>query len=248
MTVIGVSGAKGGVGTSFIAANLASIWSETAAGVIVDAVPVRGTIDLLLDVETQRTWQDLEPVASELEVAQLDRAAALHGSGLKVLSAPEGQAEGPSWELLKALDTVTTFVIVDYSTCSGSQGPSYHQLRRIDLLVSTSDILSMRAARRLVSDKGNGRQYWGLVVNQWTTEHPAKPIELADALGLVLVGVIPFAPEEAWQQVQFGVPMPECNGGVRSCFEEMIGRLGGEMNSLAALHRQEIERDGLFES
>jgi len=104
--IITVFSAKGGVGCSTIAVNLAIAMQQNAVGkiIVVDTSLQFGDIGVLLNLYASRTIADLAAHGDELDDELINDVLLPHSSGIKVLLAP------PSPEVA---DTVTPQLILD---------------------------------------------------------------------------------------------------------------------------------------
>jgi len=208
---IGVFSAKGGVGKSLIATNLAvslARWQKIPT-VLVDLVPALGYADLLLDLEPSRSWEDLLPVIEELEQQHFDLALTSHASGVKLLAAPksyQSRLDSKSLALLlRALHRYFAVVVLD--TATGLQGVSAaaYRLSRLRLMVLTPDAPALRSTQRLLSVFPSELKSW-LVLNQFTPDAPLSGAEIQRALKQRVFGVLPADPEAVWLNVSYGQP------------------------------------------
>lgn len=200
-------GAKGGVGTSLLASNLALRLAAKESCLLVDLAPIAGGADLLLGSEPTKTWADLLPVAEELEDRHLELATTQVESGLSLLAAPAEAVNDHPKVLLEALNSRFDWLIIDsgcawtqwsLSSCTGSDHIC---------LVTTLDPISLRAAERgLRAIQHFEVPAIHLVVNQWQPGHPVDPKSVAESMGIDLAAVLPFAPKVVADQVHFGRP------------------------------------------
>lgn len=211
MTSVTLMAAKGGVGATLVAVNLAVGLAGRGRCCLVDLHLWGGDADLHLDLEPHRDWTDLLPVAGELTEHHLELALTVHGSGLGLLAAPAAprtaldirSADG----LLSALSTRFEWLIIDGPAGSDPLLPDV--LRRSDMaiLVTTADPPALRGAARVRAMVPYPLQSrLGLVVNQMTRSHPASPSVLAESLEARLLAVLPRDPQYVGYQVNYGQP------------------------------------------
>ena len=227
MTIVLVSGAKGGVGASLIASNLAVAAAQSLECMLVDMVAVSGSIDLLLGMESSRNWAELLPVADELNEHQLELVSTDGVDTLKLLAAPEKPLTENSSSLIKSIASHTDWLIVDAPVGFLANHLELLQVAEVALLVTTLDPPSLRACKRwlqLLPDNGLGSVE--LIVNQWTRQHPVDPSALADSLAIPLAAVLPFAPVEVGAQVNFGRSSPTAvNQDFRQACRRLVKQL-----------------------
>ena len=118
--VICVFGAKGGVGRTTLATNLAVALALNKQRVaLVDLDLQLGDVALMLDIVPERTIADLVPVIDKLDPELMRGFMSVHSSGLKVLPAPVRPEEGEKVgavhirKILEVLSRSYDYVIVD---------------------------------------------------------------------------------------------------------------------------------------
>ena len=156
--IIAVHGARGGVGTTTIAANLAAaLRAQTSARVaLVDADVLNGSTAVVCDVDTQISLSDVAPRAHELDADLVDALLATHPSGVRVLCAPEEwqSAEAVRGEdvqrVLEGLKPHFEYQVVD--TASQITPATLAALDAADVIVhvTTPDIAPLRSAARFL--------------------------------------------------------------------------------------------------
>ena len=226
MPVIALQGAKGGVGTSLIATNLGCALAGNEQTLLLDVHGASGGDDLLLDLKSEHSWADLLPVAGELQKMHIQRAVAAHTSGLHLLASPPqivGQDWGAFQILVRRLTRFYRWILLDLPS-SGLHLPPLEAFQvEVFLLVTSPDPVALRAARRwrqrTASQPANRI---GLVLNQYSTQHPAGPEGLAVSIDLPLVATIPIDLRAVGYQVNFG---QVCVEDSRSIFGKSIIRL-----------------------
>ncbi|RKN76136.1 ParA family protein [Streptomyces klenkii] len=155
-TLLAVVGAKGGVGTTVTAVQLAL--AACAAGrsvALVDLDLQSGDIASYLDVQFRRSIADLAGI-SDISPRVLQDAVFPHPTGLGLLLAP---AEGERGEevgdlaarqIAAALRSRYELVIADCGTQMTAAGAAVVETADAALLVTTPDVVSVRAAKRMV--------------------------------------------------------------------------------------------------
>jgi len=90
-----VLGAKGGIGTTTVAVNLADALTRQGSGrtALVDLAQPQGETPIFLDLEHTYTWADVAANIERLDATYLESVMARHHSGLAVLPAPDFSAE-----------------------------------------------------------------------------------------------------------------------------------------------------------
>lgn len=121
--LIGVVGAKGGVGTTTFAVNLATTiqgLDREKLVALVDMNRLVGEIPLFLDLETEVNWEEIGKNINRLDSAYLKSALARHASGVYVMPAPyhiDGRtAQLPQdylLQILTAMKSYFDFIVVD---------------------------------------------------------------------------------------------------------------------------------------
>ncbi|MBX6342010.1 MAG: response regulator, partial [Thermomicrobiaceae bacterium] len=120
-TIIGVVSTKGGVGRSFIAANLATaIKRQTGKQVaLVDADLHFGDIGVLMNVADGKTVADIVPQARSLDRDLMDDVLVTHASGVRLLLAPPTPQEAETVtaehvrSALSLLSKMVDYIVVD---------------------------------------------------------------------------------------------------------------------------------------
>lgn len=116
--VISVFGAKGGVGTTTFAVNIANCIQLRNAGktvALVDMNKLLGEIPILLDLETDFNWDELATNIARLDTEFLTQALVQHNSGMYVMPAPNRADTNPQvmLQVLEKTRNAFDFVIID---------------------------------------------------------------------------------------------------------------------------------------
>ncbi|KWT61169.1 septum formation initiator [Streptomyces albus subsp. albus] len=192
-TLVTVTGAKGGVGTTLTAVQLAL--AARAAGrsvALVDMDLQSGDVASYLDVQFRRSIVDLAGI-QDISVRVLQDAVHAHHTGLGLLLAPEEGERGEEVDdraartVLSALRSRYELVVVDCGAQMQSANAAAVELSDVALLVTTPDVVSVRAAKRLVRlwDRLQIRKAEDTttVVNRLTRNTEIQPPLVAKATG-----------------------------------------------------------------
>ena len=120
--IVSVLGAKGGVGTTTFAVNLAAAIQardKEKLVALVDMNILLGEVPLFLDLETNTDWEEIGKNFSRLDSSYLQSAMAKHSSGVFVLPAPsklDTETHLPAdflFHLLRSMRQFFDYIIVD---------------------------------------------------------------------------------------------------------------------------------------
>ncbi|MDN3265283.1 AAA family ATPase [Streptomyces sp. CSDS2] len=155
-TVVTVSGAKGGTGATLTAVQLAlAAQAAGRATALVDLDLQSGDIASYLDVQFRRSVADLAAI-TDISPRVLADAVFRHDTGLALLLAPaEGErgeevTERAARQLVGALRSRYEAVVVDCGAQLSGAGAAAVETADTALLVTTPDVIAVRAAKRTV--------------------------------------------------------------------------------------------------
>ncbi|WP_405449735.1 AAA family ATPase [Streptomyces achromogenes] len=155
-TVVTVSGAKGGVGATLTAVQLAlAAQASGRATALVDLDLQSGDIASYLDVQFRRSVADLAAI-TDISPRVLADAVFRHDTGLALLLAPaEGErgeevTDRAARQLIGALRSRYEAVVVDCGAQLSGAGAAAVETADTALLVTTPDVIAVRAAKRTV--------------------------------------------------------------------------------------------------
>ncbi|MCZ9349577.1 AAA family ATPase [Streptomyces mutabilis] len=155
-TVVTVGGAKGGVGATLTAVQLAL--AAQASGrptALVDMDLQAGDIASYLDVQFRRSVVDLAAI-NDISPRVLADAVFRHDTGLALLLAPgEGErgeevTDRAARQIVSALRSRYEIVVIDCGAQLGGAGAAAVEMADAALLVTTPDVVSVRGAKRAV--------------------------------------------------------------------------------------------------
>jgi pilus assembly protein CpaE len=185
-TLITVSGAKGGVGATLLSTQLALAAQrpEGRGVVLVDLDLLSGDVGSFFDVQFRRSLADLAGI-SDISPQVLAEAVFTHRTGLSMLIAPaEGErgedvTDTTARQLLAAVRARYDTVVVDCGSQMNAATAAAVELADTALLVTTPDVISVRAVNRMVRmwDRLQIRKAEGVttVVNRLTRSSAIQP-------------------------------------------------------------------------
>jgi pilus assembly protein CpaE len=178
--VIAVHGAKGGVGTTTIATNIASVLShqQNKDVILVDLNLKLGNSALFFDIKPQYSILDVANNMNKIDLQLLKRTLPMHSSGVRILIGPAQIEEAESVsathveQTLSLLRDIFEFIIID--TNSVFDEVNIKGLDEADkiLTVSTLDIPSIYNTKRcldLFQRMGYGNEKVLLILNRYST-------------------------------------------------------------------------------
>jgi Flp pilus assembly CpaE family ATPase len=155
-TVVAVTGAKGGVGTTLTAVQLALAAQTSGRGsALVDMDLQSGDVASYLDVQFRRSVADLAGI-EDISARVLQDAVYTHESGLGLLLAPgEGERgedvdDRASRQIVAALRARYDIVVVDCGTQLNAANAAAIETADLAVLLTTPDVVAVRAAKRMV--------------------------------------------------------------------------------------------------
>lgn len=120
--IISVLGAKGGVGTTTFAVNLATsiqALDRSKRVALIDMNRLVGEVPLFLDLKTDANWEEIGKNFSRLDAAYLQSAMVKHSSGVYVMPAPSRidtethLPDGFLFQLVKSMRQFFEYIIID---------------------------------------------------------------------------------------------------------------------------------------
>lgn len=219
--MLALVGAKGGVGTTTVAVNLALGLTQHGKRVIlVDLHSCMGCVCRMLGLDLCQGWTELAQTESRsIRRGDIERRLARHSSGLQVLGSEELPPEQEQRELtseqaeamLDELSTMAEWVLFDLPLQLHPASESV--LGRCDFVtvVTEADPLALRCAKdrlALLQRRGIPRDMVGVVVVNRTPSAMTMAIDqLEDRLGAAIVGVMPPAAEACLHALSHGTPL-----------------------------------------
>jgi Flp pilus assembly CpaE family ATPase len=235
--IIAVMGAKGGVGASFVACQLAvSLQAQGARTAVVDLNLPLGDVALYFDLRPRYTLAHVARDAEQLDAAYLRGALVQHHSGVSVLAAPARLDEAM---LIKAdhVDRVLRLLAADfdYVVVDVSREWKETSIRALDaasqvLLVTLSDVATLSQARKhleLLRRLGQPEQALHLVTNRDTASGHLSDDDYLGFLGRAPEARIPNDFASTLLSVNEGRPVGEIapRGSLQLAYDALARQL-----------------------
>ncbi|MEN8185354.1 MAG: P-loop NTPase [Myxococcota bacterium] len=254
--MLAVMGAKGGVGTTFVACQLAAGLAHRGARVaMMDGNLRLGDVALYFDLHPRYTITSLASAAEGLDAAYLHTVLASHRCGVQVLAAPERPEEADVIQAshidhaLSILRAENDWVVVD--TPRDFDERSVHLLDQATsiLVVTTCDVPALNHTRLqldLLQRLGHSPHRVHVVVNRMDKNAPVQGKEIADFLDRKWDVRLPNDYPSASGCVNEGRPLWELapKSALREAMDALTGATYGWCDRPLP---EETERKGLFD-
>jgi pilus assembly protein CpaE len=201
--IIDVIGAKGGVGTTTIAVNLAVSLTKTAdppSVALIDMNLLFGEIPLFLDIEPTYHWSEIAKDISRLDSTFLMSILSRHSSGLYLLPSA-GQLDGHHIatpgimeRLLHLIQTVFDFAVIDAGHHMDDLSLKIYEMSDIVLLVSVLSLPCLANANRLLKSLhglGYPLEKTRVVINRYLKNPEISLKDAEESIKRKVFGTIP---------------------------------------------------------
>ena len=216
-TVLAVAGAKGGIGKTTLATNLAvqlrRVTGQEVA--LIDGDVQFGDVAVMLDMDVQNSIADLVRHEPVIDRATVSRYMARHTSGIDLLLTA---SEPDDWRAMqpehisaiaRAVSETHEYVVIDTpGVMSEVVAASLNEAATV-LLVSSLDISSVKdtkTAVRILDSWGMPHSRLRLIVNDSTRAEAVRAADVERATGLSISKTLPFD-GHVGLSVQTGVPV-----------------------------------------
>lgn len=237
--VITIFGAKGGIGKTTMATNLAAAFVAINAGsaVVVDVDTIFGDAAMMLDVPVDVSLVDAAGRVDEFDRESLGNSLARHSSGIRVLPAP---FEPIDWRNVspEAVDKVITllaqthdFVIVDCPATFTDLVAVALEKATVVLLMTSLDITSIKdttTALKLLNSGMNNEDKIKLVINHATNTNSVQEEDVSKVLRREVFWSVPYDADVS-ASLQMGTPVviDRPRSSVSETIREMAAMLAG---------------------
>lgn len=240
--VVTVTGAKGGVGTTFTAVQFAL--AAAASGrrtALVDMDLQAGDVGSYLDVQFRRSIADLAGI-QDISPRVLQDAVYEDRTGLALLLAPADGERGEEVDdraarhIVGALRGRYELVVIDCGTQVTGANAAAVEMADVAVLVTTPDVVAVRAAKRLVRMwerlQVRKAEETSMVVNRWSRHTEIQPALIEKITKTRATRTpVPAAFKELQAVVDAGRVQDLDN---RSTVKQALWALAGELGLLSA--------------
>ncbi|MFI6642009.1 CpaE family protein [Streptomyces sp. NPDC050504] len=237
-TVVTVTGAKGGVGTTLTAIQLALAARASGRTVaLVDMDLQAGDVASYLDVQFRRSLVDLAAI-TDISPRVLQDAVFSHETGMALLLAPgEGErgeevSDRAARQIVSALRSRYEVVVVDCGSQMHGANAAAIEMADTALLVTTPDVIAVRGAKRVVRlwDRLQIRKAEDTLtlVNRYNRSTEIQPPLIQKITGTRMAGIaVPAAFKELQSVVDAGrMHELEAKSTVKQALWGLAGELG----------------------
>jgi len=215
---VAVYGAKGGVGTTFVAVNLAVALRRVSnkSVVLVDANLQFGNVSLALNVRPEHTLLDLHPYLDRLDSELMDSVLVSHSSGVQLLLAsPDLEANlsiSPQLlgQVLAKLEETFGYVVVDTWTVLDEHTQAILNSADKIVLLTTPQMSSLHNARlflNLREASEHRQETLMLALNRYDGRGRIKEREIAQVLQQRIAARLPNDGALVTYSLNRGVPL-----------------------------------------
>lgn len=257
-TVVTIFGAKGGIGKTTIATNLATALVEkTGQSVaLVDLDTRFGDVAILMDMPTDRSISDLALPDEEIDREAIQSCLYTHSTGVSILPSPIRPSEwhsihpGHIEKVVSVLATTHDYVLLDTPGTFNDIVSRALEMCTILLLTATPDLASLKdtiLALEMLRSWSFPSEKVKIVINHTSDAHGDARVDIRRVLGKEVFWTIPYD-RNITQTTQLGMPIvaakPKAKasqsfvelayaiGGIRSRPKGMLERLGDRISLL----------------
>ncbi len=253
-----VIGAKGGVGTTMIAAHLAAELSGVHRVLCIDANFRNGDLAPMVDMTSKDSIADLIARADSMDERMLSAAVAVHGSKVHFLTQPEDQdrvSEVRAEDLYNIYTSAARayqYVVIDGGSHLDEPTQLAASVADQILLVATPDVVAIRNAHKKLqslTNAGVDRARIHLILNQVPPKPHLSQEDIEQNLEARVMARIPLDVTTVSQALNDGVLIREVNrkSEVARVLSALVGLLSDNPEEAQPI-KEQASGKGLFAS
>ena len=256
--IVSIFSAKGGVGCSTIAVNVAIALQQSAASkvAVVDTSLQFGDVGVLLNLYASRTVADLAAHANELDNELVDDVFIAHSSGVKALLAPPRPEEADTItptlviDVLERLRTMFDVIIIDTSSVLDDVVLSVLDVSDKIMVVTTPEIPAIKNAKlffEVTEALEYDRERILFVLNKADKRINIRAEDIEANIKYPIIGQLPLDERAVTMAVNQGVPF--VLGDKNSVLTQATIALGKSLVEALNPAAEEVEapvRSGIF--
>ena len=239
---IAVASAKGGAGSTSVAANLAWVLSQQLDKRVAcaDLDFVSGDLDLHLNISANNRLTEMLQYPERLEPIVFERSGVKAAEKLHVFTGYSQQLAQEFWPDSEALEATsqfcqqqTDYLIWDIPSFCLRDSVGFEAIRSADIriVIVEPTLASIRHTNQLLTQLATDHDQQTILILNHTKPEKASLISLTDvnqALGQSVDLVIPFSPEKMLSTATLGSHVADDNGRLGRVFKQLAARVTGE--------------------
>jgi len=257
-TVLTVFGAKGGIGKTTIATNLATalVQKTNQSVVTVDLDTRFGDVAILMDIPVERSIADLAIPEEEITRELLQECIYTHNTGVSILPAPIRPTDwrsvhaGHIERIVQFLMQTYDYVILDTPGTFNDIVARALELATMVVLVATVDMAALKdtlLAIDMLRSWNFPQEKIKLVINATNEATTVHPQEIKRMLGREVFWSVPYD-RNISTATQLGMPVvvAKPHSKAAESLVEMAYTLGGVRNQQAPKAKEAPQKSGIF--
>jgi pilus assembly protein CpaE len=257
-TVLTVFGAKGGIGKTTIATNLAAalVQKTNSSVVIVDLDTRFGDVSILMDIPVERSIADMAVPEEEITREMLQECVYTHNTGVAILPAPIRPTDwrnvhaGHIERIVRLLMQTYDYVVLDTPGTFNDIVARALEMATMVVLVATVDMAALKdtlLAIDMLRSWNFPQEKIKLVINATNDATTVRPQEIKRMLGRDVFWSVPYD-RNISTATQLGMPVvvAKPHSKAADSLVEMAYALSGVRQQQPSRSKESPQKSGLF--